>query len=63
MSLVEVPAVAHARNSRRDESQKILIDHIGLGREHAMGETGIDLQRGMLKELRGEKRGTLYGTI
>ena len=40
-----------ASTSSLNEFQEVLVDRLGVGGEHAMRETGIKLQSGLLKEL------------
>src|SRR5215469_756544 len=46
------------RTSRVDEGKEVRVDRVGVGGEHAVREAGVDLQSGVLDELRLEERGT-----
>jgi hypothetical protein len=40
-----------------NESKEILVDHVGVGGEHAVREAGIDFQRATLEQFDREQRG------
>jgi len=40
--------------SAADELQYVLVDHVGMGREHAVRKAGVDLQRPVLEKLYAE---------
>jgi hypothetical protein len=44
-----------------DEFQKVFVDRLGIGGEHAMREAGIELKSGILEELDLEQGGAFVG--